>query len=190
MTTKELYDFAEGVKRNLEGLYKSYMIDKELPVILYKKPSELRNSKGIKDEEEDSLYLLAMNNFGLSIRDKWVIDFVQKHTLPYGRDTIFVFDKEGVSDNQLLSILTHELVHYFFIGIDSSTDVGQGYNEACTDYLARLVFGENYFSSYHELLKEEPKLGYMKAYDDFHQADEETKRLVLNLYMATPKKEN
>lgn len=190
MTTKELYDFAEGVKAKLEGLYKSRMIYKELPIILYKKPSELRNVKEIKDEEEDSLYLLAKDNLGLSVRDKWLIDFVQKYELPYGRNTIFVFDKKDASDNQLLSILTHELVHYFFTGIDSSSDVGQGYNEACTDYLAEIVFGENYFSSYHELLKDEPRQGYMKTYAEFYQAEEQAKRLVLELYMAIPKNKN
>lgn len=188
MSIDELKDFAVGVKTKLERLYGSYMINKELPVILYKKPSELR-SKDIKDEEDDSLFLLAKNNLGLSIRDKWVIDFIQKHASSYKGNTIFVFDKEGVSGNQLLSILTHELVHYFFIGIDNSTDVGQGYNEACTDYLAKLVFGENYFSSYHELAAKKPKQGYMKAYANFYYAKEEAKSLILDFYLAIPKNE-
>ena len=92
MSIDELKDFAVGVKTKLERLYGSYMINKELPVILYKKPSELR-SKDIKDEEDDSLFLLAKNNLGLSIRDKWVIDFIQKHASSYKENTIFVFEK-------------------------------------------------------------------------------------------------
>ncbi|MFW5612914.1 MAG: hypothetical protein ACOCNE_08655 [Prevotella pectinovora] len=181
MTTTQLEEYANAVLVKTVGLYGSKMVNKKLPKIIFCNPCIF---KDITKDEDNVLLLLAEANLGLAVRDKWVKEFIKKHHLSndYPDGTIFIFEK-GVpqKENVILSILCHELMHYFFHGIENDTDAGQGFNEACTDYLAEQIFGENYFTAYKQ---SEHRNGYMEYYHRFMDGSEEFKQAILDLYMG------
>lgn len=181
MTTAQLEEYANSILTKTVGLYGSKMANKKLPKIIFCKPSIFND---ITDPKDNILLLLAEANLGLAIRDEWVKQFIKKHNLSdlYPDGTIFIFEKEVPQDeNMILSILCHELMHYFFHGIENDTDAGQGFNEACTDYLAEQIFGENYITSYRQSQQQN---GYMEYYHKFMKGSEEYKRATLDLYMG------
>ncbi len=93
---------------------------------------------------------------------------------------IVVFVHEEFSENQILSTVTHELMHSLFHGIPNSTPEGNGYNEACTDYLASKFYGEDYYSTYFD---KRGQKGYMVYYDRFkYEFDESQRQNKLNEY--------
>lgn len=185
MNNDRLLNFAFYVKTETEKRHGSTMIHKDLPLVLFVKPEEFLNISC--SQNENVLYLLAKDNLGLAVRDSWVKEFIVKQGLSdkYPDGTIFVFNHGNDDDEILESILCHELMHYFFKGIpnDDRDGKGQGYNEACTDFLAREIYGDNYFSSYEQMT--DPNCpSYMKFYKEFKEGGEIMKKEILKEYFG------
>ena len=152
---------------------------------LYVKPEELLKItyKKYVPVNDNVLYQYAIANYGLSIRDEHVENFICKYCDGiFPKESVFVFDGKYLNDDQIKSVLCHELMHFFFIGIKNESDKGQGYNEACTDYIANEIFGEGYFSSYYSVL-ESYNTEYMKYYRKFYYGNEEVKQPLIKRYL-------
>lgn len=190
MTQNELIVFAEGVLARTRELYEAHMVHNDLPQIEYVHSSVFENAlQGTNETRGDNtLLLFAEGNYGLAVRDQWVRDFIHEHHLSdqYSDNTIFIFIRDDVDDNMLLSTLCHELMHYFFTGIDNETDAGQGYNEACTDHLAAQIFGDGYWTSYKD---NDSQAAYINYYREFVNGSDDFKQSLLDLYMGIPKSE-
>lgn len=85
---------------------------------------------------------------------------------PYKERDVIIFPNNCTQDN-IASVLAHELMHAMFKGISNHTDEGRGYDEACTDYLARIIVGKDYWTSYGDLLKNPTREKYLGYYEDF-----------------------
>ena len=94
---------------------------------------------------------------------------------------ILIFKYPESNENQILSTLTHELMHSLFQGIDNTNDEGNGYNEACTDFLAQKFYGKDYFTYYSKLTN---RKGYLEYYDKFFNSNEEAKNEILKMYFS------
>lgn len=141
------------------------MAKKDLPKICYVAETEFDNI--CKDEDNVLKLLVSSGAYAVIIKDDYVKAFVASNNLSdrYPDNSILVFKNDKLTDEQVLSILCHELMHYFFKGIDNQSDEGNGYNEACTDYLGAFFFGEKYFTGYSNL--NENDASYMKYYYNF-----------------------
>lgn len=182
MTELELIENAEVFLSRTIDRYGRNMKNQRLPNIRYRGADDF-NLQGVLPAD-NILQLHAQMDYGLTVDDFIYQYFIVKHNLfvEYPRDTIFIFRKPETAGIEL-SILCHELMHFFFKGIDNSTDVGQGYNEACTDYLAAEIYGEGYTTTYPAIARRATE-GPMVYYRNFLDADEVTKREILNIYMA------
>ncbi|SEA08285.1 hypothetical protein SAMN05216455_103104 [Segatella bryantii] len=119
----------------------------------------------IKKEEDMEGYIFNEKNKDLKLNERDIIIFKYKDS----------------TKDQIFSALTHELMHSLFYGIDNTSDEGNGYNEACTDYLAKKYYGEDYFTSYLEL---KDRGGYLVYYDNFFNSDKDFKEEILKEYYS------
>lgn len=184
MTTAQLEEYANAILTKTVGLYGSKMVNKKLPKIVFEEPSFFHDKK--ERDEDNTLLLFAKRASGLAVRDEWIKKYIREHNLTeaYPDGTVFIFKNENCKDdNKILSTLCHELMHFFFLGINNETDAGQGFNEACTDYLAEQLFGEGYSTDYKQ---NSPKIAYMDYYWEFMNGSEEYKQALLDLYMGIP----
>lgn len=185
MTQEELKEFGKQILDKTRAKYGAYMLHKQLPEIFFIKPEELLKItyKKYVPVNDNVLYQYAIANYGLSIRDEHVENFICKYCDGiFPKESVFVFDGKYLNDDQIKSVLCHELMHFFFIGINNESDKGQGYNEACTDYIANEIFGKGYFSSYYSVL-ESYNTEYMKYYRKFYYGNEEVKQPLIKRYL-------
>lgn len=186
MTQEELKEFGKQILDKTRAKYGVYMLHKQLPEIFFIKPEELLkvNYKKYVPVNDNVLYQYAIANYGLSIRDEHVEKFICDYCDGiFPKESVFVFDGKHLNDDQIKSVLCHELMHFFFIGINNESNQGQGYNEACTDYIANEIFGEGYFSSYYSLLgnsEDDP----IKYYREFYYGNEEVKQSIIKCYLG------
>lgn len=182
MTELELIENAKVFLSRTIERYGANMKNQRLPNIRYRGADDF-NLRGVLPAD-NILQLHAQMDYGLTVDDLIYEFFIVKNHLSdeYPRDTIFIFRKPETAGIEL-SILCHELMHFFFKGIDNSTDEGQGFNEACTDYLAAEIYGEGYITTYPEFARRATE-GPMIFYRKFLGLDEAAKREILNIYMA------
>lgn len=136
-----------------------------------------------------------MGYFGMTVKYSEYEDYrVSSPKLKLYERDILIFKYKDTRDDQILSILTHELMHSLFPGIDitintpeCTSDERCGYNEACTDYLAEIFYNRitqapgNYFTQYMQKLDEKGEK--MEAYRKF-KGNEEIQSQKLREYLG------
>lgn len=173
------------ISRVSQSEYGEYVDQGRIPRVIIVDQQLLENLPQNSLRELLSTYK-EVGTLGLTIRyaeHETGIFSERNNTLELQEGDIVLFRNDNVTENQMLSALTHELMHSIFPGLGNDNDIDHGHDEACTDYLADFFYQHgNYVTNYRRI---ESNDGYMLFYNNFYKEyTDEQRRELLEKYVG------